>query len=153
MDLESVKSEFKDTMAFVLPKLPLIIALNVVLITQIYFMFSDDVKKEREFAIEGLKAIAWSVTTPECQQKGFCYKIESDQDAGKLESITVVSQSGAFTNGSSVVATSSGIFHIQGNPSINHSQGEEVKLYAKKGSMQNVLCIGSTCYLVPFLKD
>lgn len=153
MNNESVKNEFKDAWEGLRPKLPIIILFNVVMFGWIYLASSDDVKKERELAIDSVKAIAWMVSTPECEKRGFCYSIDSDQDGGTLKSVTVLSHDHALSKGWSEVQTTTGTYHIHGNPVITHEKGAPVKLYAAKGSQRNVLCINDTCYLVPFLKN
>ena len=150
---ESFKSELKSVWEDLKPKLPVLIFLNILMFGWIYLASSDDVKKERDLAIDSVKAIAWMVSTPECEKRGFCYKIEADKDAGTLRSVTVLSHDHALSKGWSEVQTTTGTYHIHGNPVVTHSEGDAVKLYATKGSQQNVLCINDTCYLVPFLKN
>lgn len=138
MNSQSVISEIKDVLKWLRSELPMIIFFSIVLLGWIHLVSSD---------------IAWVVGSHECEKQGFCYNIDSDQDAGTLTSIIVLSNDNALSNGWSEVQTTTGIYHIHGNPVVTHKKGDAVKLYASKGSQRNVLCINDTCYLVPFSKE
>lgn len=100
--------------------------------------YKDDIAK----AIEGIKAIAWYVTTSVCEVNNFCRDIENDQTGGTFISTNLVMDSflyGKYTN----IKTSKGDYVVQGDVK-NHQTGSDVILK----SVGNQLCVETTCYQV-----
>jgi len=114
-----------------------------------YFM-SDNFKGEREIIGEGLSAIAWHVSSPRCVVNDVCQYIEHDKSLGELLGVEKVNS--APIDSYTTLLAQEGRVTILGD-ALNLQVGTEVNVFREHNGIENVACLNTTCFSVPFLKN
>lgn len=112
-----------------------------------WFFDSEKTKPAREFATEGLKAIAWHVTSQRCVVNDVCQYIDEDKSMGTL--IAVKPTPSALADTYTTLVADGGEIVIEGRV-VQLPLGAPVKLYREHQGQENVLCVNSACFPVPY---
>lgn len=112
-----------------------------------WFFDSEETKPARDFASEGLKAIAWHVTSPRCVVNDVCQYIDEDKSMGSL--IAVKPTPSTLADSYTTLVTEGGDVIIEGRVT-QLPLGETVQLYRKHQGQENALCVNGACFRVPY---